>query len=591
MFEHGFIKELLIVLAVAGLVVPVFGRLRLGVVPGFLIAGALVGPGMLGGMVETALWLEFVTFTDPEEVAPFAELGVLFLLFVVGLEVSLARLWEMRHLVLGLGSAQVLVSAAVIGAIAAAYGNGLGLAAALGLGLALSSTAIVTQLMIDARRLAAPVGRAALAVLLFQDLMVVPIVIVVGLLGGGDPVAASGAWAGALAGAVALAAVVLGVIVVAGRFLLGPLLRLAARGGSGEAVVAIALLVAIGTGLITDMVGLSAALGALLAGLLIGESEYRHQVDVDIAPFKGLLLGLFFMTVGMSFNPSLLATELALVLGSVAALIVIKGAVVFGLALLFRQGPAISVELALVLAGAGEFAFVVLALAGQAGLLPAADQQFFVTVAALSMLATPALGRLGRWIGAAVVERQVQHRHGINPETARFTDHVVIGGFGRVGRTVAEILDAERIPYVALDLDADRVSAESAAGRPVYYGDATRRDILERVGGAHARAFVVTTDAAEAEERMVRAIRSAWPAAVIHARAKDAAHAARLTAVGAASAVPEALEGSLQLAGQVLVAEGLPEEAIYARLARQRDAETARAPAQTTGEPKAGSGA
>lgn len=568
MGEHGFINELLIVLAVAGIVAPLFGRLRLGVIPGFLLAGALVGPGGLGGMVEAYPWLDAVSFADPERVQPFAELGVVFLLFLVGLEVPLERLWQMRRLVLGLGSAQVVVSAIAIAAIAAWFGNRFGVAVALGLGLALSSTAIVTEMLIEQRRLAAPIGRAAVSVLLFQDLMVVPIVIVIGLLGGQQL-----AVSGALASAIILGVLVVGLIVVVGRFLIRPVLRLAARTGSREAVVAIALFVAVGLALVTNSVGLSAALGAFLAGLLLGESEYRHQVQVDIEPFKGLLLGLFFMTVGMSLDPGQLRAGIWAILGAVAGLMVLKAAIVGALGWGFRLGGAISVELALVLAGAGEFAFVVLTLANETGLIAPAAHQFFVTVTALSMLAIPLLGAFGRRVGASVARMDRSQANGPGAEAAEFRDHVVIGGFGRVGRTVAETLDAERIPYVALDLDADLVAIQRGQGRPVFFGDASHRHILERVGGAEARAFVVTTDAAMAEERMVRAIRAAWPEAKIHARAKDRAHARRLMEIGVASAIPEALESSLQLAGQVLADEGMPEEAIDARLARQREAE------------------
>lgn len=576
MGEYRFINELLIVLAVAGVVAPLFGRLRLGAIPAFLLAGALVGPGGLGGMVDAYPWLDAVSFADPERVQPFAELGVVFLLFVVGLEVPLERLWEMRRLVLGLGSAQVAVSAVAIAALAAWFGNGFGVAVALGLGLALSSTAIVTQMLIEQRRLAAPIGRAAVSVLLFQDLMVVPIVIVIGLLGG-DQLAVSGA----VASAIVLGVLVVGLIVFLGRYLIRPVLRLAARTGSREAVVAIALFVAVGLALVTNSVGLSAALGAFLAGLLLGESEYRHQVQVDIEPFKGLLLGLFFMTVGMSFDPAQLTVGIGAALISVAGLLVLKALIIGALGWGFRLGAAISVELAFVLAGAGEFAFVVLTLAGQLGLIAPAAHQFFVTVTALSMLAIPILGPIGRRLGASIARMDEDRPHGPGLEAAEFSDHVVIGGFGRVGRIVGEVLDAERIPYVALDLDADLVAIQRAEGRPVFFGDAAHRNILERVGGARARAFVVTTDAAMAEERMVRAIRAAWPQATIHARAKDRAHALRLMELGVVSAIPEAFESSLQLAGQVLADGGMPAEAIDARLVRQREAEIDRMSGKT----------
>jgi len=572
MLEESWAREMLVVLATAGVVVPVFSRLRVGVVPGFLIAGILLGPGGLGRFTGELPWLGWITFSDPERVSSFAELGVLFLLFLIGLEFSFDRLWSMRRLVLGLGSLQFVLSAGLIAAGALALDVPFAVALVAGLAFALSSTAIVTELLIEAHRFATPLGRVALGVLLFQDVMVVPIVIVVGVLGG-DGVALPAA----LLRAVVFAAAALVAIVVIGRYLVRPLLRLAAAAGSRELVVAIALFLAIGTALFTAAVGLSAALGAFLAGLLLGESEYRHQIEVDIEPFKGLLLGLFFMTVGMSFDLSALTVGPLVLLGALLALLAGKTAVAFAAARAMRVETPVAAELGFLLAGAGEFAFVVFALGAREGLLAGGTLQFVVSLAALSMVAIPMLAALGERLGRRLAARAGQRDHGIDRAGAEpFSDHVIIGGFGRVGRTVARLLEAERIPYVALDLDVDLVAAERRAGRPVYYGDASRREMLERLGAAAARAFVVTTDEPAASERMVTAIRRAWPGTVIHARAKDGAHARRLMAIGVADAVPETLEGSLQLAGQVLSGIGLPDEAVDARLDVARSAEVSR---------------
>jgi CPA2 family monovalent cation:H+ antiporter-2 len=571
MFEQTWTKELLIVLATAGVVVPLFGRLRFGVVPGFLIAGVILGPAGLGRFVGELPWLSAVTFSQAERVQPFAELGVLFLLFLIGLEFSLDRLWKMRRLVLGVGSVQVFVSAVLVFAGAAWLGAGVNIALVIGLALALSSTAVVMQVLIEARRFGTPVGRTAIGVLLFQDLMVVPIVIVVGLLGGEEV-----ALTGAVVRAVAYAFAALAIIVVAGRFLVRPLLRLAASTESRELIVAIALFLVVGTAFLTASVGLSPALGAFLAGLLLSESEYRHQLEVDVEPFKGLLLGLFFMTVGMSLDLSALAAFPLALLGAVVALLVVKGVVMFVVARAFRVDTPVAVESAFLLAGAGEFAFVVFTLAGRDQLFPPGLQQFVVSVAAITMIATPFFGMIGRRVGQYVAVARERREHAVGEGTEHLTDHVVIGGFGRVGETVGRVLDSESIPYVALDLDAERVAVKRKAGRPVYYGDASRREILERVGGGNARAFLVTPDSADAAERMVRAIRAAWPGAPIHARALDSDHARRLTAAGATNVVPEALEGSLQLAARVLGDVGLPDDAIDARLAVQREAEIRR---------------
>ncbi len=572
MLEDGWGRDLLIFLATAGIVVPLFGRLRLGVVPGFLIAGVALGPGGLGHLVSDLPSLGWITFSDPERVRPFAELGVVFLLFVIGLEFSIDRLWSMRRYVLGVGSIQVVASALAIMAGALTLGAEPPVALLVGLALALSSTAIVTQVLVDVRRFGRPVGQVSLGVLLFQDLMVVPIVITVELLGGGE-VAASGAVLRAILLAIAAVA---GILLI-GRYLARPLLRIAAGTGNRDLVIAIALFLALGTAVLTSSAGLSPALGAFLAGLLLGESEYRHQLEVDVEPFKGLLLGLFFMTVGMSIDVRALLSEPLVHLAAVAALVAVKAVVVFAAARTMRIETPVSIETALLLAGAGEFAFVVLAIASRSGLIDRPGEQFLITVAALSMLAIPALGALGRRVAARAKAQADSSTHGAaEGEFGELAGHVVIGGFGRVGRTVAQLLDADDIPYVALDLDGDLCARERQAGRPVYYGDASRKPMLEKVGGARARAFVITSDDPEASERTVREIRAAWPAAAVLARARDGAHARRLYALGVTAAVPETLEGSLQLGAEVLVAIGLPEEAIDTRIGFLRGEETRR---------------
>jgi len=572
MLEDSASKHILIFLATAGIVVPLFGRLRVGVVPGFLIAGMILGPLGLGRLAADYSWLSFFTFTTTENVLVFADLGVLFLLFIIGLEFSLERLWKMRRLVLGLGSVQFLVSVLAILAGMMLLEFSFDIALVVGLALALSSTAIVTQVLIEARRFVAPVGHVSIGVLLFQDLMVVPVVIIIGLLGGGDHVVH-----GALFRAIAIAIAALATILVAGRYLVGPLLHFAARTGSREIVLAIALFIAIGTAVLTSAAGLSPALGAFLAGLLLGETAYRHQIEVDIEPFKGILLGLFFMTVGTSVDVSAVWNAPWGYVGALVALLVVKGVIVFVAARLFGLGSSVSMEAAFVLAGAGEFAFVAFKLASEEQLLDTGDYGFLVTIAALAMLAIPLLEIAGRKIAEALERRNAVETSGLEAlDSESLVDHVVIGGFGRVGRTIARVLDTERVPFVALDLDADLVAAQRRAGRPIYYGDASRREILERVGAARARTFVVTTNEPYATERMVRSILAAWPDATIHARALDAEHAEKLAEIGVKDVVPEALEGSLLLARRVLESMGMPDDAVDTRLSVARQAEIRR---------------
>ncbi len=571
MFEAAWIEDLMLVLAITGLVIPLFGRLRLGIVPGFLLAGLILGPGGLGRLVPEVPWLALVTFSDQEVVQPFAELGVIFLLFVIGLEFSFDRLWSMRRLVFGVGSIQIALSVAALLFAALWLTSALPVALVLALGLALSSTAIVTQFLIEHHRFALPVGRAAIGVLLFQDIMVVPFVVIVGFLGGEETVVADAVFRAVPLGLATIAAIML-----AGRFLLRPLIRLAAQSESRELLIATSLFLAIGTSILTAAAGLSPALGAFLAGILLGSSEYRHQIEVDIEPFKGLLLGLFFMTVGMSLDVAVLTSFPLLIVAAVVALLAVKAVLAFVAAIIFRVALPVALEAALLLAGAGEFAFVLFTVAREQGVMPDEVHQIAVSVAALSMFLIPIIGALARRVSDLVAQATAHRRHGAARLDEQLADHVVIGGFGRVGRAVARVLEAERVPYVALDLDADVVANQRRAGRNVYYGDASRREILDRVGGAKARVFVVTPNRAAAAQHMVEAICRTWPEAIIHARAADLAHAKSLASAGASEVVPEALESSLILAGHVLTGLDLPAEAVDARLAAQREFEISR---------------
>jgi CPA2 family monovalent cation:H+ antiporter-2 len=534
-----------------------------------LIAGVLLGPAGLGRVAADYSWLEPFVFLTPERVEPFADLGVLFLLFLIGLEFSLKRLWSMRTLVLGFGSLQFFVVALLILAGLMIVGAGFDDALVVGLALALSSTAIVTQVLIEAKRFGGPVGRVSLGILLFQDLMVVPIVIVIGVLARENV-----AVHGAILEAALTAVVALAVILIVGRYLVGPLLRLAAMTGSRELIVATALFLAIGTAFLTAEVGLSPALGAFLAGILLTESEYRHQLGVDIEPFKGLLLGLFFVTVGMSLEVALFVEMPVTFLGAVVALLAVNILVIYFGARFFGFPVPVAIEVAFVLAGAGEFAFVAFQLAENDNLFEPSFHEFVVSVAALSMIAIPILAFLGRWLGSRVERREAEAQKSVDGvDGDALADHAVIAGFGRVGRTIARVLEAEKIPYVALDTDAKLVAARRDEGFPIYFGDASRREILESVGGATARWFVLTVEKPEITERTAKAILAAWPQAIIHARALDIDHARQLTELGVTDAVPEALEGSLQLAGLILAKIGLPDDAINDRLGATREVE------------------
>jgi CPA2 family monovalent cation:H+ antiporter-2 len=569
--DHGpWLKDALVFLAAAGLVVPLFHRARIGAVLGFLCVGIAVGPYGFGRLAEDFPWVSYLTIEDRTQVEPFAELGVLFLLFLIGLELSLVRLWSLRRYVAGIGGLQFVLSALAIGAGLALLGVPGSGAIVLGLCLAMSSTAIVMQLLEEQGRSTTPVGRIALAVLLFQDLMVAPVLFGVQILARNEQNVA-----GPLAGALLKAVLAVVAIVAAGRYVLQPIFRFAAQTGSRELIMAITLFMVVGVAAATGAAGLSTALGAFLAGLLLSETEYRHQVEIDIAPFKGLLIGLFFITVGMTIDIGAVLADIGLVLATVVALLVVKSLILLVASRAFGVSLAVAAEVAILLAQGGEFAFVVIVLARSSGVLSGDMAQIASAVVGISMMVTPLCARGGAWLGRRL--QRVDHRHHLPAEDAsELQDHVVIGGYGRVGQTVGRLLTAENVPFIALDTNGELVSECRKRGERCYFGDAGRPEFLARVGAARARAFVVTVNAREAAERMAAAARQLRPDALLFARAIDAEHAIRLLRLGAVDVIPEAVEASLQLGGRVLEALGVPDEAVLRRLDELREQELAR---------------
>jgi Kef-type K+ transport system membrane component KefB/voltage-gated potassium channel Kch len=465
----------------------------------------------------------------------------------------------------------------VIGTIAWGFGNSPGASVVLGSCLALSSTAIVMQLLIEQRRLGTPLGRTSFSILLMQDLAVVPILFVVGVLGA----RLGGAVGYALLIALLRAIAVIASVYVTGRLIVRPLLRMVAHARSAELFMAATLLMVIGTATITAAAGLSMALGAFLAGLLLAETEYRHEIELYIEPFKGLLLGLFFMSVGMGIDYRFVAGEALWIVASVVGLFLIKSLITGILCLAFKLPRHTSLETGLLLGQGGEFAFVVVGLALALGLLPTEVAQFMLIVASLTMLVTPLVAASASRLAKAVRERSETGRHA--PDEAESVDlegHVVIVGFGRVGRTVGRVLDAEEMPFVALDLDPANVAAAREQRLPVFFGDASRPEMLFRVHTDRAAALVVTPDDPEKAEQIVRIARANWLDLPIHARARHRAHAAKLMALGTDHVVPEALEGSLHLAGTLLEGLGVSIDVVRQRLDFQRELEISELVAQ-----------
>lgn len=553
--EIPYLREIIIFLVAAGLVVPLVRRAGISPVLGFLFVGLVIGPYGVGRFVGDTPILEYFVIADIEGVSRVAELGVIFLLFTIGLELSVAQLWAMRRLVFGLGAAQVTVSAIAIGVIAYLFGNSLVAATIFGLCLALSSTALVMQLLTETRRLSTPAGRSSFGILLLQDLAVVPILFFVGVAGA----SVQGSLALAAGLAIGEAVLVIAVIFLIGRVIVRPLLQFVGGTGSREVFMAAVVLLVLATAAITAEAGLSMALGAFLAGLLFAGTEYRHQIASDIEPFKGLLLGLFFISVGMSLDVVAVGENIGWVALSVVGLLCLKGAIIFTLARLWRLPKDVAAETAILMSQGGEFAFVVIAAALTYALLDPAVAQFMLMVVIVTMFLTPLLAIAGRRAGQALRERDAS----LSADDRPMDDGhpVIIGGFGRVGKMLAQLLEEQRVPYVAIDSNPELVARERAEGASVYFGDASQPDLLRHLGIERAAAFATTMDEPGSAEHVIKAVHDEWPHVPIMARARDIGHAHHLQKQGADSAVPETVEASLELCEQVLTGIGIPDDA------------------------------
>ena len=559
-------SDVLVVLATAGIVVPVVRRWGFSSVLGYLGAGAVLGPLGLGSFKDSVPFLYWLTIVDAKNVAGIAELGVVFLLFLIGLELSWARLLTMRRLVFGLGSLQVVLSTIAIGGILALSGSKPAVAIILGSCLALSSTAIVIELLSAQRRLSTTAGRTSFAVLLAQDLAVVPILLFISILGAGT---GSSVLTG-LVLALTNAALALGLIIVVGRLFLRPLLRLVASTGARELFVAAILFVIISTGVAAGLAGLTMALGAFVAGLLLAETEYVKAIDSTIEPFKGLLLGVFFFTVGMNIDLRELIREPIWLLVSVVGLIAVKSGLLIILARLFGKSWPVAIETGLLLGPGGEFAFVGIGLAMALALIPASVSSFALAVTSLSMALIPLLSAVARKVRERSVRNKlVDHDLALAPTNVK--GHAIVVGHGRVGQIVCTMLDRHQFPYLAADSDPSAVVQYRRAGREVYYGDATNPAFLNSCGLLEATAVVVTIHTQSAIDEIVRLVRSARPDIVIVSRARDAQHARRLYASGVTDAVPETIEASLQLSEATLVGLGLPAGPVIASIHQMRD--------------------
>ena len=530
-----------IYLAAATVAVVLSRKLGFGAVLGYLLAGVLVGPWGLR------------LITDVDSMLHFSEIGVVFLLFIIGLELQPSRLWVLRRSVFGLGTLQVLATGGILTAIAVWLGLAWPAAILVGFGLSLSSTAFVLQMLAERKELASPHGRAAFGVLLFQDLAVIPLIALVPILAGDG----AGMESAVQAGEIGKAALVLVGFVVGGRYLLRPILRLVASAQIHEIFTAAALFVVLGAALLMESLGLSMGLGAFLAGMLVADSEYRHQLETDITPFKGLLLGLFFIAVGMSANLGLLLEEPGVILGLAATLMVIKALVLAPLARSFGHENRTALNLAVVLSQGGEFAFVLFHLAVGESLIPDLLASRLILAVTLSMAATPLL----YLIVSKITQRMAPKESDRPYDGMEDANHqVIIAGFGRFGQVIGRILAMRKIPFTALESNVSQVDFVRRYGNKVYYGDACRLDLLRSAHVDQAKIFVLALDDVETSLRIAETVKHHFPNLILAARARNRQHALRLMEIGANHIIRDTLLSSVSLAGEILKDMGFSQE-------------------------------
>ena len=557
-FSTSGFSDALVILGAAGIVIPAFARLRISPIIGFILIGVLFGPAGLGSLTAQNPWLHYLTISNAERIEPFAELGIVLLLFSVGLELSLRRLWSMRRLVFGVGAAELIGCAVIIGAGIHWIGQGIPGAVGLGLALSLSSTAIVLPLV----GTHSAVGRSALGMLLFEDVALVPIVFALGAMA---PTSTAGV--GPLVGTLLLGGAIALGLLFGGRLLLPILFAQAARTKNPEVFLAACLLVVIVSSLVTSAIGFSAVLGALIAGIVIAETEYRGEVEVITAPMRGLGLGIFLITVGMSVNMALVLANWQSIIAALAAVLFVKAVVTAGLLRITGSRTGVAFETGVLMASPSETTLIVLASATAAQLIRPETAAFWQIVTALGLTVTPLLGIFGRFAGRRI-DRTGAEELG---QALQRGHKVVIVGFGRIGRIVADMLSAHGHDFVAVDADTDTVQHGRKQGYPVMFGDVSRGSLVGRLKVGTPSAVILTMDDPVLVNRFTKRVRMAFPDIPIIARARDTAQAASLYKVGASQAVPEAVEASLQIAEAALVELGVPMGPVIASIHEKRD--------------------
>lgn len=559
-------SDALVLLGTAGVVIPLVRRFGFNPVLGYLVAGAILGPLGLGSFIDKFPLLYWFTVVDAANVSGIANLGVVFLLFLIGMELSYERLKAMRRLIFGLGSLQIILSTVAIGLVAALAGSRAPVPLILGACLALSSTAIVMEILGRQKRLNTSAGRASFAVLLAQDLAVVPLLLFITIYGASE----SGSVMATLALALTNAAIALGVIVVVGRVVMRPLFRLVASVGMSDLFVATTLFVIVATGVAAALAGVSMALGAFIAGLLLAETEFRKAIETAIDPFKGILLGLFFFTVGMNIDFGQIIRDPFWLIAAAIGLILVKSTILVFLARMFRLSWPASVEVGLLLGPGGEFAFVGIGMATTLGLIDAKISSFAVALTTLTMMLTPALSHLARRLAPIVREDKP-----LDPELtvapSGGSGHAIVVGHGRVGQVVCTMLDRHQFKYTAVDNDAAAVPQQRRQGRTVFYGDATNPEFLKSCGLMEAAAVIVTINEPKAIDEIVAQVRALRKDVLVVSRARDADHARHLYGIGVTDAVPETIEASLLLSEAALIGLGVAMGLVVASIHEKRE--------------------
>jgi monovalent cation:proton antiporter-2 (CPA2) family protein len=537
-----YLIDILAILLATVVIIPFFHRIRLGAILGYLTAGVILGPWGFG------------VITEIEDIRHLAEFGVVFLLFVLGIELKPDKLWQMRKMVLGLGLGQVLITAGSIYGIAIWLGVSNQSAIIIGFGLALSSTAFCLKLLAERGGISTVMGRMSFSVLLLQDIAVVPLLALVSYFAGGS----SEMMEPSLKPVYAIFVII--ALLFAGRYLLNPVLGRIVASQDPEVFIALSVLLVLGVAWIMESVGFSMALGAFLAGVMLAESHYRHQIEADILPFRGILLGLFFMTVGMGIDFSLLWERLVDILLLTWGLMTLKCLVVYLLSRLTGARHDISLQNGALLSQSGEFGFVLFGFAAASGVLENQLADILTLVIALTMVLTPFVVNGTNWLLIRFYTPAPSEDEDYAEFVESSEEHVILAGFGRVGARIGTLLGAAGVPYIALDMKQKRVKDARAQGFPVFFGDASKVKVMQAAGADHAKMIVVTLDDPVQIDRLVSQVRQFYPDMPIHARARDRKHCADLITTGATSAVSETLETSLRLTEEILLGSGVEAE-------------------------------